>query len=355
MLGEFGARWVHRLRLRSRRNGPMAAAALAVRPASGRDRTESRGARICVERAAHRAARGLSRRRRAGPAGYQRLVIDARNGQILVRFVARGRMWGPMLAARDEGFGEPPPGVAGPPLSGEFPNAPGPAPAAKSAHGAPANIHIPAAISPYDGGEAPASAKAKPKSVSTERRPQATKPAAPTINPPLPPPAPRDAAKADEATSPASKPAANHDSDQPRIDSQSKRGRQRPAGRGAPGSRLIRRGERQTEGEHRPPGAIPVDEKRAPHFGRPFLPALLALSGLGGRRFDRFDGLGLVDRDGAGLLSLRNLAHQDRCARDRSRWSRRSPRRGRRAGTGAQKRARRCPDRGLRACRRSLR
>lgn len=155
----------------------------------------------------------------AGPAGYQRLVIDARNGQILERFVAPGRTWGPMLAARDEGFGEPPPGVAGPPLSGEFPNAPGPAPAAKSAHGARANIQIPAAISPYDGREAPASAKVKPKSVSTERRPQATKPAAPTINPPLPPPAPREAAKADEATSPASKPAANYDLDQPRIDS----------------------------------------------------------------------------------------------------------------------------------------
>lgn len=53
----------------------------------------------------------------AGPAGYQRLVIDARSGRILERFLAPGRTWGPALAARDEGFGEPPPGVGGPPLS----------------------------------------------------------------------------------------------------------------------------------------------------------------------------------------------------------------------------------------------
>ena len=57
----------------------------------------------------------------AGPAGYQRLVIDARSGQILERFIAPGRMWGPTLAARDEEFGEPPrPGGIGPPLSPSF-------------------------------------------------------------------------------------------------------------------------------------------------------------------------------------------------------------------------------------------
>src|SRR5689334_14885061 len=31
----------------------------------------------------------------AGPGGYQRLVIDARSGQILERFAIRGRMWTP--------------------------------------------------------------------------------------------------------------------------------------------------------------------------------------------------------------------------------------------------------------------
>ena len=45
----------------------------------------------------------------AGRAGYQRLVIDARSGQILERFIAPGRTWGPALAARDEEFGEPRP------------------------------------------------------------------------------------------------------------------------------------------------------------------------------------------------------------------------------------------------------
>src|SRR5580704_2085424 len=58
----------------------------------------------------------------AGPAGYQRLVIDARSGQILERFIAPGapgRVWGPAFAARDEEFGEPPPpGVGSPGFSG---------------------------------------------------------------------------------------------------------------------------------------------------------------------------------------------------------------------------------------------
>ncbi len=149
-----------------------------------------------------------------GPAGYQRLVIDARSGVILERFAAPSRMWGPALAARDEEFGQPPPGLAGPPPSGEFPGAPAGAPPAKSAYGGPTNVRIPAAISPYG---PPAGTKPKPKSVSTQRRAPTTK--APTENPPLPPPAPREAAKPDVSGSPASKPAERHDSDQPRIDS----------------------------------------------------------------------------------------------------------------------------------------
>ena len=84
----------------------------------------------------------------AGPAGHQRLIIDARSGQILERFPAPGRNWGPALAARDEEFGEPQSGV-GPPLGPGFA---GP-PAARSAYGGPANVHIPAAVSPYGVGE----------------------------------------------------------------------------------------------------------------------------------------------------------------------------------------------------------
>jgi hypothetical protein len=138
----------------------------------------------------------------AGPAGSQRLIIDARSGAILERFPAPSRIWGPALAARDEGFEEPPPPwAAGPPSSLGVPSAPRPAAAAKSAYGGPANVHIPAAISPYDAGEAPAGTKPKPKSVSAERKPPASK--APIVNPPLPPPAPREPAKPDGSGWPA--------------------------------------------------------------------------------------------------------------------------------------------------------
>lgn len=152
----------------------------------------------------------------AGLAGYQRLVIDATSGQILERFIAPGRMWGPTLAARDEEFGDPSrPGGVGPPLSPSFSGRPAAAPAAKSAYGGPADTHIPAAISPY-GGEAPAGRKPRPKSISTERKAPAAK--TPAVNPPLPPPAPREAAKPEGSGSPASKPAEKRDSDQPKID-----------------------------------------------------------------------------------------------------------------------------------------
>ena len=62
----------------------------------------------------------------AGPAGYRRLIIDARSGQILESFPASGRTWGPALAARDEEFGEPPAqGVGGPPPGGSYSDSPG--------------------------------------------------------------------------------------------------------------------------------------------------------------------------------------------------------------------------------------
>jgi len=152
----------------------------------------------------------------AGPAGYQRLVVDARSGQILERFMAPGapgRVWGPAFAARDEEFGEPPPpGLGSPGFSG----LPATAPAAKKSYGGPANVHIPAAISPYGAGEAPAGTKPKAKSVSTEREAATTKPPS---NPPLPPPAPREAATPDGSGSPATKSAEKQDPHQPKIDS----------------------------------------------------------------------------------------------------------------------------------------
>jgi len=148
----------------------------------------------------------------AGPAGHQRLIIDAMSGQILERFLAPGQMsgqvsgqiWGPGFASRGEELGEPsPPGADGAPIGGELLDEPRPAaPARKSVRGL-ANIHIPAAISPYGDEEAPAGVKRKPKSLSTERRPSAVRPAGPAFSPPLPPPAPRELARADELALPA--------------------------------------------------------------------------------------------------------------------------------------------------------
>jgi hypothetical protein len=149
---------------------------------------------------------------RAGPAGYQRLIVDARSGQILERFVAPGRMWGPALAGRDE-FGQPLPSV-GSPWSPGFSGLPAATPAAKKSYGGPANVHIPAAISPYGAEEAPAGTKPKAKSVSPEREAAAIKLRS---TPPLPPPAPREAATPDGSGS--TKSADTQDSYQPKIDS----------------------------------------------------------------------------------------------------------------------------------------
>src|SRR3984957_14747153 len=73
----------------------------------------------------------------AGPAGHQRLIIDARSGQVLERFPAPGPTWGPALAARDAGFGDPQDSVGhalGPAFSG-----------ARTGSGPTANVHIPVA------------------------------------------------------------------------------------------------------------------------------------------------------------------------------------------------------------------
>src|SRR6185437_15518206 len=54
-------------------------------------------------------------------------------------------------------------------------------------------------------------------------------------------------------------------------------------------------------------------KKGRPGWDAPFLKRLSAwspLRSLGGRRFHRFDGLGLADRDDARLLGLGNLAHE---------------------------------------------
>jgi hypothetical protein len=89
----------------------------------------------------------------AGRAGHQRLITDARSGQILEHFITAARNCGPALAARDEEFGDTQFGGVGSPLNRSFS---GPAArVAPLANAGPANVHILAAVSPYGvGGQA---------------------------------------------------------------------------------------------------------------------------------------------------------------------------------------------------------
>ena len=105
---------------------------------------------------------------RAGPAGYQRLVIDARNGGIIERFISPPRSFSPEFAARDGEFDQPPPGVVHPPGYGFDGRNGGTAP--RSAYGGPTEVHIPTAISPY-GQSAPGSPKPKPPAATARKTP----------------------------------------------------------------------------------------------------------------------------------------------------------------------------------------
>ena len=155
---------------------------------------------------------------RAGPTGYQRLVIDARSGDILERFIAPPRT---EYGVRFNGFGGlPPQGAFGPP---GFSVAPNGGPPMRSAEGGPPDVRIPSAVSPFGSQFAPSLTKPKPKSAATDRKtpPNKTAPGAiaPTAAPPLPPPAPREAVKPDESAPPAA-PTPEPKSDSPPGDSQ---------------------------------------------------------------------------------------------------------------------------------------
>ena len=150
----------------------------------------------------------------AGPAGHQRLIIDARSGQILERFPAPGRNWGPALAARDEEFGEPQPGGVGPPLDPRLLRASRPV-----AHG---GIGVRRSSErPYSRGRQPLRRRGNAGRNEGQAKVRFDGTQGATINPPLPPPAPRETAKADGSGSTAPEPTETHDSGQPRIDSAS--------------------------------------------------------------------------------------------------------------------------------------
>jgi hypothetical protein len=149
-----------------------------------------------------------------GPAVHQRLIIDARSGQVLERFPAPGRNWGPALAARDDRFDDPQFNGLRPPIYHGFS---GPdAPVAPMA-----NARIPSAVSPYGVAGTRTGMTAKPKSAAPQRN-------AAAINPPLPPPAPRETAKADGSGTAASHPTGTPDSGPPRINSASTEGGDAP-------------------------------------------------------------------------------------------------------------------------------
>jgi hypothetical protein len=136
---------------------------------------------------------------RAGPGGFQRLVIDDRSGEILERFISPPRSFGSEYAVRYDEFGEPPPsGVVRLPPGPGIAVAPSGGRPAKSADDGPTNVRIPSAVSPFGSQLAPLSAKPKPKSPATARK-TAPASAPPLVTPPLPPPAPRAAGKPDES------------------------------------------------------------------------------------------------------------------------------------------------------------
>ena len=139
----------------------------------------------------------------AGPAGYQRLIIDARSGQILERFALRAEIGAPRSPSATKSLASLRPAASGRRWPAAFSGRPT-RPGGKIGLRRSSERAYSAAVSPYGAAEAPAGTKPKPKSASTERKAPATGP--PTINPPLPPPAPRETAKADGSGSPAPKP-----------------------------------------------------------------------------------------------------------------------------------------------------
>ena len=230
---------------------------------------------------------------RAGPAGYQRLVIDDRNGEILERFSSspRGfgyppRRFGPEFAGRYDGVPDrPPPGVV------QLPPAPDARMTARrkirqqrTDERAHSERHQPVRLA-----AGAALTKSKPKSAATARKIPPAKTAPPVVWPPLPPPAPREAAKPEEG--PARAHAGAEDrvllrttartplrrarlrrlkpSRRRRRSSRNPRRKRNPtidAGpdRQAGRTRFFRRGERQVEGQHRSGGAVRIDEKGRP-------------------------------------------------------------------------------------------
>ena len=148
---------------------------------------------------------------RAGPGGFQRLVIDDRSGEILERFISPPRSFGAEYAVHYDEAEPLRPGVRQFPPGPGIRVAPNGGAAAKSAADGPTNVRIPSAVSPFGSQLAPLSTKPKPKSATARKITPATT-APPVVTPPLPPPAPREAVKPDGSAPTAPNPEPKSDS-----------------------------------------------------------------------------------------------------------------------------------------------
>ncbi len=212
---------------------------------------------------------------RAGPAGYQRLVIDDRNGEILERFSSspRGfgyppRRFGPEFAGRYDGF---------PTARRRASSSRPPAPDTRIRRTADRRTRAFRAPSARSTRRWRRSRRSRnpPRSPARSRQ---QRPPRRWFAPPLPPPAPREAAKPEEAPSaptPAPKiespPGESENASWRRAPPKSRRQTSRPsasAAAGPPAAAFFRRGARQVEGQHRSGGAVRIDEKGRP-IGRP--------------------------------------------------------------------------------------
>ena len=200
-------------RFRFPRDGPMAGAAVAVRAAASRDRMESQCARLCVGSAAHAPAGNLSRRRerraRGLSAPHHRCEKRTDPGALSRPGPKSGGPRSPPGATRSA---EPrPPGWAGR-GTGNSPTRRDPRGRRNRPTARRTSIFRRLSARTTPGRPRPP----KPKSASTTHGPRATKPAAPTMNPPLPPPAPRETAKAD-GSGPAAPGSSAEARDRPKV------------------------------------------------------------------------------------------------------------------------------------------
>jgi hypothetical protein len=122
----------------------------------------------------------------AGPAGRERLVIDAWSGEILQRFVARSPYPRPGVGdgyVIERGEFDSPPPLAPPPARDFFV---GPGGNGNLAYGGPANARIPEAVGPVSPLERTPKTRVKPKPAASRHAPVESKPTTAAVPPAQP-------------------------------------------------------------------------------------------------------------------------------------------------------------------------